>query len=74
MPDARRKRIGRLRPMPMGRKREATSEARDLHAKDGAISALGDFRARECLAQLLDQRVVASLNAAKSLLRTESGF
>ena len=36
--------------------------------------AVGEFGARKRLAQLLDQRVVASFNAAQPVLRAESGF
>jgi hypothetical protein len=46
----------------------------DAQALDGAVSAFGKFRPRKCLAQLLDQRVVASLNTAEPRLLVRSGL
>src|SRR4029077_8381722 len=46
----------------------------DAQALDSTVSAFGEFRTRKRLAQLLDQRVVASLNAAEPVLPVESGF
>jgi hypothetical protein len=46
----------------------------DAQAFDGAVSGFGEFGAGEGQAQLLDQGVVPSLDAAESLLRAGTGF
>ena len=46
----------------------------NAQALNGTVSAFREFCVSKSLAQLLDQRVVASLNAAKPVPRAESGF